>query len=147
MFRRGDHGGSRRTMGSASRHRAGWSGLEAMSGIPGLVGATPIQNVGAYGAEVSELISMVRTLDRSTGQQDLLSDRMRLRLPNIAFQVRSGTLCGAVGDLPAPPWLDVATDPLSRAGPGGGCRGGAACSSRGGATRPYWLCAAPKGWC
>jgi UDP-N-acetylmuramate dehydrogenase len=32
------------------------------------VGATPIQNVGAYGAEVSELISMVRTLDRSTGQ-------------------------------------------------------------------------------
>jgi UDP-N-acetylmuramate dehydrogenase len=46
----------------------GWSGLEPMSGIPGLVGATPIQNVGAYGAEVSELISMVRTLDRSTGQ-------------------------------------------------------------------------------
>jgi UDP-N-acetylmuramate dehydrogenase len=46
----------------------GWTGLETMSGIPGLVGATPIQNVGAYGAEVSELISMVRTLDRSTGQ-------------------------------------------------------------------------------
>ena len=46
----------------------GWSGLEAMSGIPGLVGATPIQNVGAYGADVSELISTVRTLDRSTGQ-------------------------------------------------------------------------------
>jgi UDP-N-acetylmuramate dehydrogenase len=47
----------------------GWSGIEPMSGIPGLVGATPIQNVGAYGAEVSELISMVRTLDRSTGQR------------------------------------------------------------------------------
>lgn len=46
----------------------GWGGFEAMSGIPGLVGATPIQNVGAYGAEVSELISMVRTLDRFTGQ-------------------------------------------------------------------------------
>jgi UDP-N-acetylmuramate dehydrogenase len=46
----------------------GWSGLETMSGIPGLTGATPIQNVGAYGAEVSELISTVRTLDRSTGQ-------------------------------------------------------------------------------
>lgn len=45
----------------------GWSGLESMSGIPGLVGATPIQNVGAYGAEVSELISIVRTLDRFTG--------------------------------------------------------------------------------
>jgi UDP-N-acetylmuramate dehydrogenase len=45
----------------------GWSGLEALSGIPGLVGGTPIQNVGAYGAEVSETISMVRTLDRTTG--------------------------------------------------------------------------------
>ncbi|HSU35337.1 MAG TPA: UDP-N-acetylmuramate dehydrogenase [Propionibacteriaceae bacterium] len=45
-----------------------WSGLEAMSGIPGLVGATPIQNVGAYGAEVSQLISMVRTFDRQTGR-------------------------------------------------------------------------------
>jgi UDP-N-acetylmuramate dehydrogenase len=46
----------------------GWSGLETMSGIPGLVGATPIQNVGAYGADVAELISTVRTLDRSTGR-------------------------------------------------------------------------------
>ena len=79
----------------------GWSGLEPMSGIPGLVGATPIQNVGAYGADVSELISMVRTLDRSAGQLKTL------------FQIRSGTLCGAVGDLPAPLGLDVATDPLS----------------------------------
>jgi UDP-N-acetylmuramate dehydrogenase len=45
----------------------GWCGLEALSGIPGLTGATPIQNVGAYGAEVSEVISQVRTLDRKTG--------------------------------------------------------------------------------
>jgi UDP-N-acetylmuramate dehydrogenase len=45
----------------------GWTGLEALSGIPGLTGATPIQNVGAYGAEVSDLISQVRTLDRQTG--------------------------------------------------------------------------------
>ena len=42
-----------------------WSGLEALSGIPGLVGATPIQNVGAYGAEVSQLITTVRTFDRA----------------------------------------------------------------------------------
>jgi UDP-N-acetylmuramate dehydrogenase len=47
----------------------GWSGLEALSGIPGLAGATPIQNVGAYGSEVSEVISQVRTLDRQTGHQ------------------------------------------------------------------------------
>jgi UDP-N-acetylmuramate dehydrogenase len=45
-----------------------WTGLEAMSGIPGLVGATPIQNVGAYGADVSQLISMVRTFDRETAR-------------------------------------------------------------------------------
>jgi UDP-N-acetylmuramate dehydrogenase len=43
----------------------GWSGLEALSGIPGLVGATPIQNVGAYGQEVSQTIASVRVWDRS----------------------------------------------------------------------------------
>lgn len=42
----------------------GWSGLEALSGIPGSVGATPIQNVGAYGAEVAQTIARVRTYDR-----------------------------------------------------------------------------------
>jgi UDP-N-acetylmuramate dehydrogenase len=42
----------------------GWSGLEAMSGIPGLVGATPMQNVGAYGSDVSESIARVRAYDR-----------------------------------------------------------------------------------
>lgn len=41
-----------------------WSGLEALSGIPGLVGATPIQNVGAYGAEVGEYIAQVRAYHR-----------------------------------------------------------------------------------
>ncbi|SER14633.1 UDP-N-acetylmuramate dehydrogenase [Microlunatus flavus] len=46
----------------------GFSGLEALSGIPGSVGATPIQNVGAYGAEVGQHITTVRTLDRSTGK-------------------------------------------------------------------------------
>jgi len=44
-----------------------WSGLETLSGIPGSVGATPIQNVGAYGAEVADTISRVRLLDRTTG--------------------------------------------------------------------------------
>jgi UDP-N-acetylmuramate dehydrogenase len=47
----------------------GWSGLEALSGIPGLVGATPIQNVGAYGAEISQTLASVRTFDRQTGGQ------------------------------------------------------------------------------
>ena len=42
----------------------GWVGLEALSGIPGSVGATPIQNVGAYGQEVSDTIASVRVYDR-----------------------------------------------------------------------------------
>src|SRR6185503_5819339 len=45
----------------------GWAGLECLAGIPGLVGATPIQNVGAYGQEVSETITAVRALDRRDG--------------------------------------------------------------------------------
>jgi UDP-N-acetylmuramate dehydrogenase len=40
------------------------AGLECLSGIPGLVGATPIQNVGAYGQEVSDTITRVRVWDR-----------------------------------------------------------------------------------
>lgn len=43
-----------------------WSGFEAMSGIPGSVGATPVQNVGAYGAEVADIVAQVRTWDRHT---------------------------------------------------------------------------------
>ena len=43
----------------------GWAGVEAMAGIPGKVGATPIQNVGAYGQEVRETIAEVRAYDRA----------------------------------------------------------------------------------
>ena len=85
----------------------GWRGIEAMSGIPGLVGATPIQNVGAYGAEVSELISVVRTLDRSTGQRKTFfpiecgfgyrtsrfkSDPGRFVILSVTFQLRLGSM-------------------------------------------------------
>jgi UDP-N-acetylmuramate dehydrogenase len=85
----------------------GWSGIEAMSGIPGLVGATPIQNVGAYGADVSELISMVRTLDRYTGQLKTFfpvecgfgyrtsrfkSDPGRFVVLSVTFQLRIGSM-------------------------------------------------------
>jgi UDP-N-acetylmuramate dehydrogenase len=45
-----------------------WSGVEALSGIPGSTGATPIQNVGAYGQEVSETIDRVRAWDRRRGE-------------------------------------------------------------------------------
>jgi UDP-N-acetylmuramate dehydrogenase len=49
---------------------AQWSGLAAMSGIPGLTGATPIQNVGAYGNEVAETITRLRVFDRDTDTVD-----------------------------------------------------------------------------
>ena len=44
----------------------GLAGIECLAGIPGTVGATPIQNVGAYGQEVAETIASVRALDRAT---------------------------------------------------------------------------------
>jgi UDP-N-acetylmuramate dehydrogenase len=46
----------------------GWAGFECLSGIPGLVGATPMQNVGAYGQEVSETVIVVRAVDIATGR-------------------------------------------------------------------------------
>jgi len=46
----------------------GWAGLECLSGIPGFVGATPMQNVGAYGQDVSETIVRVNALDVRSGE-------------------------------------------------------------------------------
>ena len=46
---------------------AGLGGLECLSGIPGSAGATPVQNVGAYGVEVADTITRVRLLDRRSG--------------------------------------------------------------------------------
>lgn len=49
-----------------------WVGVEALSGIPGTVGATPIQNVGAYGQQVSDTIAQVRAWNRETNEIDTL---------------------------------------------------------------------------
>jgi UDP-N-acetylmuramate dehydrogenase len=46
----------------------GWAGLECLAGIPGLTGATPVQNVGAYGQEVAETICLVSAYDREAGE-------------------------------------------------------------------------------
>ena len=43
-----------------------WQGIECLSGIPGFVGGTPVQNVGAYGQEVSETITTARVFDRKS---------------------------------------------------------------------------------
>ncbi|HVP38733.1 MAG TPA: UDP-N-acetylmuramate dehydrogenase [Candidatus Saccharimonadales bacterium] len=53
--------------------RGGLGGLECLSGIPGTVGGTPVQNVGAYGQEVAAVLRCVRVLDRATGEARTLT--------------------------------------------------------------------------
>jgi UDP-N-acetylmuramate dehydrogenase len=85
----------------------GWVGIEALSGIPGRVGATPIQNVGAYGQEVSDTVARVRTWDRvdrtfrtfANGDcgfgyrtSRFKADPARYLVLSVTFQLRHGTL-------------------------------------------------------
>ena len=66
---------------------AGLAGLECLSGIPGSAGATPIQNVGAYGQEVAEVITRVRVFDRRTGTtQDIPNGECRFSYRNSLFK-------------------------------------------------------------
>jgi UDP-N-acetylmuramate dehydrogenase len=65
---------------------AGYAGLECMAGIPGSVGGTPVQNVGAYGQEVSETIESVRAFDRLAGDfVELAKDECRFRYRQSRF--------------------------------------------------------------
>lgn len=65
----------------------GLSGVECLSGIPGRVGATPIQNVGAYGQDVSETVVEVRAYDRETRAVVALGPRdCRFTYRNSAFK-------------------------------------------------------------
>jgi UDP-N-acetylmuramate dehydrogenase len=64
----------------------GLGGLECLSGIPGSAGATPVQNVGAYGAEVADTIRRVRLLDRRTGEDRWLAP------DNLQFGYRTSIL-------------------------------------------------------
>ena len=52
----------------------GYAGIEALSGIPGEVGAAPIQNIGAYGQDLAQTVAWVRALDRSTGDVVVLDN-------------------------------------------------------------------------
>jgi len=67
----------------------GWTGIEALSGIPGLVGATPIQNVGAYGQELSEVCTAVDVIDRESGRAHTMT------AAECAFGYRSSTFKSA----------------------------------------------------
>ena len=68
---------------------AGLQGFECLSGIPGSTGATPIQNVGAYGQEVAETVESVRVLDRASGQiEELPAAECRFRYRSSRFKYR-----------------------------------------------------------
>jgi UDP-N-acetylmuramate dehydrogenase len=88
-----------------------WSGLEALAGIPGLVGATPIQNVGAYGADVSQTVETVHTWERHTGQRATFpaadcgfgyrtsrfkAEPGRYLILSVTFQLRLGSLSAPI---------------------------------------------------
>lgn len=66
--------------------RENLAGIECLSGIPGTAGATPIQNVGAYGQEVASVIESVRVLHRETLEETFLS------AADCAFGYRSSSL-------------------------------------------------------
>jgi UDP-N-acetylmuramate dehydrogenase len=100
----------------------GWSGIEALSGIPGCAGATPIQNVGAYGQEVAQVIESVRVWDRSeqqvlvfanadcqfTYRHSLFKAEPRYVVLDVLFRLRAGPLSGPVGYLDLARALGVA---------------------------------------
>ena len=66
--------------------QAGCAGLECLAGIPGSVGATPVQNVGAYGQEVAQTIASVRAFDRRTrGFTELSAEQCRFRYRTSLF--------------------------------------------------------------
>jgi len=75
----------------------GMAGIECLSGIPGSTGATPIQNVGAYGQEVSATITAVRVLDRRTGAvEDLPPQACGFAYRSSAFKGRDTHMVLAV---------------------------------------------------
>jgi UDP-N-acetylmuramate dehydrogenase len=89
----------------------GWSGIEALSGIPGCTGATPVQNVGAYGQEVAQTIASVRTWDRHeqrvrtfsnldcafTYRHSIFKGHSRFVVLDVLFQLIPGDLSQPIG--------------------------------------------------
>jgi UDP-N-acetylmuramate dehydrogenase len=70
----------------------GWVGVEALAGIPGSTGATPVQNVGAYGQEVSGVVSTVRVWDRAERRTRTLA------LADLGFGYRTSVLKRSLRD-------------------------------------------------
>jgi UDP-N-acetylmuramate dehydrogenase len=75
----------------------GLTGIECLSGIPGSTGATPIQNVGAYGQDVAQAIELVRVLDRPSGRVlELTAAQCGFRYRSSAFKGRDDRIVLAV---------------------------------------------------
>ncbi|WP_425545156.1 UDP-N-acetylmuramate dehydrogenase [Corynebacterium riegelii] len=73
----------------------GLGGIEALSGIPGSAGATPVQNVGAYGAEIADVLTRVRLYDRKTGRDEWVPASaldLAYRYSNLKFTSRAVVL-------------------------------------------------------
>jgi UDP-N-acetylmuramate dehydrogenase len=101
--------------------RQGWSGIEALSGIPGCAGATPIQNVGAYGQEVAQVISSVLVWDRReqgahtftnadcqfTYRHSLFKAEPRYVVLEVVLELQASTLSGPVAYADLARALDV----------------------------------------
>ncbi|MFF4777109.1 UDP-N-acetylmuramate dehydrogenase [Microtetraspora fusca] len=69
----------------------GLAGVECLSGIPGLVGSTPIQNVGAYGQDVSQTVTGVRVYDRTAGEiRELNADQCGFAYRHSVFKADTG---------------------------------------------------------
>ena len=94
----------------------GLAGLECLSGIPGSTGATPIQNVGAYGQEVAETIVGVRALDRRSGAVVDLDARRTAGSPTARASFKHARLARRpLGDLRARRLAAVGAAALRRA--------------------------------
>ena len=74
----------------------GWRGIEALSGIPGTVGAAPIQNIGAYGQELSDVLVAIEFLDAVTGDRErVLAEDLELGYRTSAIKAgRQGVVLG-----------------------------------------------------
>ena len=65
----------------------GLAGIEAMSGIPGTVGAAPVQNIGAYGQEIVQTLVEVELIDEATGEVSTVpAAELGLGLPHVGAQ-------------------------------------------------------------